>query len=285
MASLPYGRYAKIGLMADNFPKDTSHFKLIVSDFDGTLAGADHSVSSEVKQAINKWQEKNRFTIASGRQFLMIGRDSRALEINTPLIVRGGAEIVDQQTGSVIYSQEINKQMVKEFVDIINLNGHGIMVEVKDTLYGNINYDTSEYPEVQLKSLDKLPFVDSPKINVRVQKNKVKEIEEFMEKIVMPKFPQLHMVRSYNVLGMSWDVTSIKGTKNLAVLKLIKMLGINREDTVGVGDGYNDFPLLEACGFKVAMGNANEELKAIADVIVPSYEENGVAFLIDRLLK
>ena len=63
-----------------------------------------------------------------------------------------------------------------------------------------------------------------------------------------------------------------------------KNLGINTHEIIGVGDGYNDFPLLMACGLKVAMGNAVEDLKAIADYIAPSVEEDGVADVIDKFI-
>ena len=53
---------------------------------------------------------------------------------------------------------------------------------------------------------------------------------------------------------------------------------------IGIGDGYNDFPLLMACGLKIAMGNAVEDLKAIADFIVPSVEQDGVAHAINRFI-
>jgi hydroxymethylpyrimidine pyrophosphatase-like HAD family hydrolase len=53
---------------------------------------------------------------------------------------------------------------------------------------------------------------------------------------------------------------------------------------IGVGDGYNDFPLLEACGLKVAMGNALEDLKGIADYIAPSVDEDGVANVIEKFI-
>ncbi len=271
--------------MADNFPKDTSHFKLIVSDFDGTLAPSDHKISQKVQSAIKRWVDSGgRFTIASGRQFSMIGQDAKELELTTPLIVRGGAEIVAPD-GEVIFQELIDKDVIKEFVELVSANGHSILVEVGNTLFGSFEYGTEEYPSIEERPLEELPYVDAPKMVMRVLKERVEETEKFMDTVVTPKFPTLHLVRSYNQLGMAYDVTSLKGTKNLAVLELSKYLGLDRSEVVGVGDGYNDFPLLEASGLKIAMGNANDELKAIADIIVPSLSDDGVAYLIDKLLE
>ncbi len=271
--------------MKQDFPKDTEKYKLIVSDFDGTLAGSDHLISQKVRVAIKRWIDSGRhFTIASGRQYEMIGQDTAVLDLKTPIIVRGGAEII-KPDGEKIYQEVIDKKTAKEFISILTENGLKISAEIGPILYGNFPFGVESYPQITEKPLEQIPFVDVPKINVRVFPEKVKEIEALMDNVVIPKFPTLHLVRSYNPHGMAYDVTSLKGTKHLAVLELIKHLGLDRSETVGVGDGYNDFPLLEASGLKVAMGNANDELKAIADVVVPTLSDDGVAYLIDKLIE
>ena len=79
-------------------------------------------------------------------------------------------------------------------------------------------------------------------------------------------------------------ITSPIATKLHSVLEITKLLGVTPEETIGVGDGYNDYPLLMACGLKIAMGNAVQELKAIADFIAPSVDEDGVATVIDKFI-
>ena len=53
---------------------------------------------------------------------------------------------------------------------------------------------------------------------------------------------------------------------------------------MAIGDGHNDIPLLEAAGFKVAMGNAPDEVKAVADYVAPSLQDDGVAEAIERFI-
>lgn len=79
-------------------------------------------------------------------------------------------------------------------------------------------------------------------------------------------------------------ITSGDATKQHAVVTLSETLGIPTEEMIGIGDHYNDFPLLMACGLKVAMGNAVDELKAIADYVVPTVEEDGVADVIEKFI-
>ncbi len=75
-----------------------------------------------------------------------------------------------------------------------------------------------------------------------------------------------------------------EATKQHGIQQVAKHLGINTHEMIGIGDGYNDFPLLMACGLKVAMGNAVDELKAIADYIAPPVTKDGVADVIEKYI-
>ena len=80
------------------------------------------------------------------------------------------------------------------------------------------------------------------------------------------------------------DVTDQSVSKMHGISEVFEILGISREDAIGVGDSYNDFPLLMACGLKVAMGNAIDELKSIADYIAPSVDDDGVTDVIEKFV-
>lgn len=213
----------------------------------------------------------------------MIKDECKKLGLINPVVVRGGAEIVDPKTGKIIYSQMIEKDVLKKLVLLLSEKGFEISIEKDDKIFSDY-YFRPEFAQITFKNLGDFPYVDASKVVTFAIGEKMYEMEQFMEDTIIKEFPQLNIVKIYAREGLGWDITSLKATKHLAVLELMKILGIKREDTVGVGDGYNDFSLLEACGLKIAMRNANEELKAIADVIVPSYQEDGVAYLIDKLL-
>ena len=85
-----------------------------------------------------------------------------------------------------------------------------------------------------------------------------------------------------NSVGLG--VNHVLATKQHAIVNVAKLLDIDTSEIIGVGDGPNDFPLLIACGLKIAMGNAVPELKAIADFIAPSVEEDGVATVIEKFI-
>jgi len=94
-----------------------------------------------------------------------------------------------------------------------------------------------------------------------------------------------HKIYSWTRKDLYWvSLTHVRATKLHSVVRIAELLGVKTEEMIGVGDGYNDYPLLSACGLKIAMGNAAPELKAIADFIAPSVEEDGVATVIEKFI-
>lgn len=81
---------------------------------------------------------------------------------------------------------------------------------------------------------------------------------------------------------MSIYFSNINATKQNAVVKLYEDVGISSDEIIGIGDGHNDVSLLNACGLKIAMGNAVDELKAIAHYIAPSYIDDGIIDVINK---
>lgn len=267
------------------FPKDVSNYQLIVSDFDGTLGNQDKVVSQKVILSVKKWiKSGKKFSLATGRQHLMITDVIEKLELVDPIVTRGGAEIVEPKTGKVIYSNYINKKTLEDFLEFFDGHGLELAIEHNDSIYSDYYYRADYVPIIKFKKLQEFDLSEVPKLLVFAIDGDIEKKVNFVEKILRNRFPQLFIVSRNTNRGIAWDITSEKATKHLTVLELTKILNINKTNIVGVGDGYNDFPLLEVAGLKVAMSNANEELKEIADVIVPSIEEDGVAYLIDRLL-
>lgn len=270
--------------MADNFPKDTSNFKLLIADFDGTLAGADHIVTSRVEKAVTRWIESGRhFSIATGRQYLMIERECLRLKLTTPVIVRGGAEVVDPVNGRVLHSELMTKEDVKKILAILLENKITFLIEKDDILYANFRFEL-DFPKVFYKKISEFEVSDTPKIVLKSNEKDAERVQKLMDGIENG-FPKINIIRNHNNFGYGWDITSVKATKLHGIVKVMEYVAVKHSDVVGVGDSYNDFPLLEAAGLKVAMGNAHKEVREIADIVVPPHNEDGVAYLINKLLK
>ena len=81
------------------------------------------------------------------------------------------------------------------------------------------------------------------------------------------------------------EVMNINGNKGNGLKVMAKYLNIPLEDTVAIGDQYNDIPMFKVAGFSISMGNAEEEIKSMSDYITLTNDENGVAYAIDYILK
>lgn len=72
------------------------------------------------------------------------------------------------------------------------------------------------------------------------------------------------------------DVTSKQADKGQALLAMARHEGFALEQTIAFGDGGNDISIVKTAGIGVAMGNANEELKAVADYVTTAVDEDGI---------
>jgi len=274
--------------MANSFPTDTAKYKLIVSDFDGTLAGPDHIVTPKVAQAVKRWVDSGRhFTIATGRQFLMIEDECNKMGLVDPVVVRGGAEVTDPITGKDLHIEPISKKDVAYILDRFQKEDLFLYtIEVDDIIYTNFDFEIAHlFPKITYKGLSEFSSETVLKFHVKPKDQSDERADEIIKEIGL-NLPEVHIIATHNkVFGKGWDVTSVRATKLYGIVKLMDHLNVSREEIVGVGDSYNDFPLLEAAGLKVAMGNANDELKAIADVMVSSHKDDGIAELITKLLQ
>lgn len=81
------------------------------------------------------------------------------------------------------------------------------------------------------------------------------------------------------------EINAVNAGKGLALLSLAKRLGIQKSEIMACGDSENDIEMLKMVEIGVAMSNSDERVKAIADYITLSNEENGVAYAIDRFIR
>lgn len=80
------------------------------------------------------------------------------------------------------------------------------------------------------------------------------------------------------------EINALGATKGEAILRLAAHLGIRAEETMGIGDGGNDVTMMKMAGTGIAMGNAEDSLKEIADYVTLTNDEDGVAAAIERLV-
>jgi Cof subfamily protein (haloacid dehalogenase superfamily) len=251
--------------------------KAIVSDFDGTLS-SNHQVSDSIAKAIRTFiDDAYLFSIATGRAFEgVIEKTTNDLNLSDLHIVRGGSEIISRSTREVVWGRYIKPSMVLDILAYLS--------QQKDIYYsaeqGRFIYTVDGVPHSELgldaeyKDLKDLPSENVPKIMLPPFQEKTL-IETVYGKL-KNNFPELHIVKTSSKKGLGIDINDGGAGKHMALLEYAKLMNLDPKEILGVGDGFNDYPLLTACGLKVAMGNATQELKEIADHIVATQENNGM---------
>ena len=250
-------------------------FKAIFCDYSETLVGPERSITTKVREAIAMWVESGRtFTIVTGNQYSYMKEIFLELGLKSPEIVRGGAEIVDPISGSIIRQKYIRRNQVARVITLFKKHEVHFNTEFNDVIY------TSKRSRIHRKKkfrhIDDMYFIDVPKILVILEHAKE---EEIVRSLLRP-FPNLLITKHRIPEGTSLEVSSIDADKGKAVSYLIQSTGLLLDETVGIGSSFNDIPLWRHTGLAIATRNAPDGIKKIVDYVAPSYKRDGVAKVI-----
>lgn len=261
-------------------------YKAIVSDFDGTLVNENSQISSIALLAIKNYtQSGGIFSIATGRDYYgALKSICIDLKLKSLHIVRGGSEIISSTDHKVVWARHINSDVLTVLLnhlsnvpDIYYAAERGELIYTKDAkphdMFG---------PNAQFGDLAAMPHDAVPKLFLTASPNKPDIVQQFHDEI-KHKFPQLHVIKTTHKDLIGIDITDVNASKSSALLQYAKLMNLRPKEIIGVGDSYNDYPLLSACGFKVAMGNAPAELIEIADMVVGTQKQNGIIEVINRI--
>jgi Cof subfamily protein (haloacid dehalogenase superfamily) len=246
-------------------------YKLLLLDLDGTTVDSSGEAlpTQAVIDAVSAAQKVLQVAVATGRPLPFAKMVTDTLALKGPSVFNGGAEIIDLPSGKVLERQLISVRTLRELTKLALPFGFKIYLD-------SDQYSSSLTAPEEIKVPAAKLFIEA----VPTQKaiNLLTELAAVEEAAAHPT--------------TSWDkgdvvdihITHEHATKRYGVEKLMSILNIKKEAVIAIGDSHNDIPLLEAAGFKVAMGNAPAEVKAIADYVAPSLDEDGVADAISKFI-
>lgn len=245
-------------------------FKSLIFDLDGTAfpTGLEHRPSMRLIAAVKAAQKIVTVSIATARRTTSVTQVFKDLSLIHPCVITGGTQIIDPISLSIIWSKQVEGESLKRILAIMK-------PYPSETILGD---------ELAPFDFSKNIFPDTtyPIIYLR---NPSKEIaDEICTKLI--SVPAISFVTSPSWIKGWTDihVTHVYGTKKSGVHQLLKILNVNKEDVMVVGDNNNDEALFESAGFKVAMGNATENLKKKADYIAPTVTDDGLAQAIETFI-
>ena len=259
----------------------TEMYRLLAMDLDKTLLRTDGSIPDETVRRLRELRSEGVHLA------LCTGRVRVSAEHYAEII--GGASVVSFN-GSVIRTEDdtvrkssIPADTVKDVLDFCYENdvyiqfydGDTILVE-KHTPELDTDLDTRFTKYVECGDLRKIDIRPTPKMVALELSDKVDDIIAEMRE----RFPQLSMANSsrYVIEIMPKGIDKGYGLSVIA-----DSLGINRDETVAVGDSMNDLAMVEWAGVGVAVSNADERLKSAADIVTEKEMSLGVLEIADRL--
>ena len=187
----------------------------------------------------------------------------------------------DPKNGEVLLQEAIPGKMVENVLAMAEENTFPILFLEERRLYANFVNDALLRCLSEIKSglPPILPLSEAKKNPLYMlipvlQEEQVEELER--------RIPDCHLVRWSD--GLSFDVTKRNISKVSGIEAICKALGIQREECAAIGDGWNDVEMLSHVGMGIAMGNAKEECKAVANYITDPILEGGLPQAVDYIL-
>ena len=246
-------------------------YKLLLLDVDGTLveSNPDALPSPKVVTAIQLAQEKLAVGLVTGRPYGFTKKVIDALQLTGVGVFNGGAEIIELQTGKVLFRQALEVELAQQVLTLALTYGYTVLNAV-----GSDEQPVTDIAQIT-EPTDKLLMVDVP----------VEKTPEIIEAFDAIEGIAVHPVSSWG--GEQFFCISIvheHASKRYGAERVMKMLGIDKSETLAMGDGHNDLPLIEAVGFGIAMGNAPSEVKELADYTTDALSDDGVATAIEKFI-
>lgn len=265
--------------------------KMIGFDLDGTLLTTDKKITAYTKEILEEAIRRGMIILAvTGRPYSGIPKELLEFDGIRYLITSNGARVVEE--GKSIYERLLAVEKARKILDIFE--EYDTLREVYYDGQGYAQQSALEQIEYYIGSVAMAGYISSSRISVPNLREKFEQENRDLDKIqAIFRYPQdrrealervstLKGVEVTGALDNNIEVNSENVHKGIALLWLAKRLGIRKEEIMVFGDGSNDLKMICDAGVGVAMANGIESVKAAADLIAKSNDEDGVAQMIDQ---
>jgi Cof subfamily protein (haloacid dehalogenase superfamily) len=253
---------------------DTPEISVVAVDLDDTIVRSDGAISDRTLDALHAWEA------GGGRVIIATGRPPRSTRHiphrlhHLPWICYNGAVIHHGE--SVLYEDFISGEDTRLIVETILTAGADVRVgvEIGDVLYINQPVDRPGVRHVA----DLLSVANQPSAKVILPIDHYRQIEPLLT--AFPASARVLLSEKYKIVQIMPYATS----KERALRHLLDGWGLSMANVVAFGDDVNDVEMVAEAGIGVAMDNAVPEVKAVADRITATNDEDGVALVLEELI-
>ena len=256
---------------------DMQKCKMLLFDLDGTLLNTDKLISNRTLLALNKCRENGILIgVATSRS------EQNSLvylkELKPDILILSGGALV-KYNGEYIYKAEFSPAETKAMIDMVkNVCGKDCEITI-DTIaahYWNYKVDSNKLDEKWGESI----YTDFSNFEQSSLKMCVNIVEQDKADELADKLYNCDCIRFSD--GYFYKFTKKNVNKENAIMKITEVCGFDTDSIIAFGDDYADIGMLELCGIGVAMGNAIDEVKERADIVIGSNDEDGIADFIEN---
>ena len=270
---------------------ETMDIKLIAMDLDGTLNNDEKRITEKTKAALMAAQEKGiRLALASARPSpgLFKERDILRLQDHGGILMSyNGGRVVDAATGNTLFETAMDLQQTKdvlrflETLPVTPILDDGKQFYVTDAGGYKVDYECRNNNMVcsEVGNLaDFLTFAPI-KILMSVQPEELPTIQQKIRDFLPEELSVVQTAPFY------MEVIPKRINKGQGIRDICHALGLSTEAVISFGDAANDIPMLQTAGVGVAMGNASQAVKAEANFVTLTNNEDGIAYALEQFLK
>lgn len=266
-------------------------YKLLVLDVDGTVLNDAKEISKRTLAALLKIQQMGiRIVLASGRPTYGLLPLAKSLELGIYggfILSYNGGQIIKAQNGEILFERRINPEMLPYMERKARKNGFALFTYHDDTIITDSPENEHIRNEARLNNL-RVIKEDELSVAIGFAPCKCMLVSDDEEALIGL---EEHWKRRLNgVLDVFrsepyfLEVVPCAVDKANTLGALLEILGVTREEVVAIGDGVCDVTMLQLAGLGIAMGQSQDSVKACADYITASNEEDGVALAVEKTI-
>ncbi len=265
-----------------------SKIKMVATDIDGTILKHNGEFNPKVLECLKNLDKLGvKVVLVTGRMNRSAKKIANIIGINSPVVSFQGALVCENTPHEkILYERDIPNDIAKKILnwgknEHVHMNlymNDNLFVEAENEFtkkyvdYQKIPFTIKPFDELEINNVNKILLIDYN------DAEKIDRLTNYLKK----EYPELFICKSTDFFC---EICHKEATKGDGLRFLQNLYGISKEETLTIGDHNNDIELLQSGGVKVAMGNATDELKAIADYVTDTVDNDGFAKAIEKFVK
>lgn len=256
--------------------------KLIFLDIDGTLLRDDGTFNNKIKKVINDHKKiDNEIILTSARSRDKVIDICKKLDLSTYFISSNGAEIYDLEKNKKLYINQIKRSSMLYIYEKAKKYKIQLVLAINNKEYVLNKDNDDKRPTVTKTILNKFRVKQCMIIS-----NNLLTLKKFIKKLdVLDDIVFTLNIETLENNKYWYSVVNKEVSKGSAGVFLSSLFNVNLNNTIAIGNDYNDISMFKMLGTSIAVSNAFDNVKCLADFIIDSNNNDGVYKYLKSILK